>query len=141
MDITGANAVVMLSQAILFPVPQQLQGFATDDIYEFDEIESVETQMGVDGVLSAGFTFKPQPQSIMLQADSSSNDMFDIINAQQIATRQVYPLNGLVSIPSIGKKFLQTNGFLTGYKLPGVKKLVGPRRYRITWNLVLPAPV
>lgn len=140
-DITAANAVVTLTQTILFPIPQTLQGFAADDVFDLDEIENVETVMGVDGVLSYGFVWKPQPQRIMLQADSPSNDVFDIIQTQQVAANTAYPLNGIIMLPSIGKKIILTNGILTGYKLPGAKKLIGPRSYRVTWNLAVPAPV
>lgn len=139
-DITGANAVLMLSIPPLFTVPQQLQGFAADDVYDLDEIESVETLMGVDGVLSGGWVWKPQTQRIMLQADSASNAVFDNWYAQQKAGQRTYLASGIVMIPSLGLKFIQTNGFLSGYKLPGVKKVVGPRPYRITWNDVSPAP-
>lgn len=140
-DITAANAVLMLAIPLLFPEPQQLQGFAADDVYDLDEIESVETLMGVDGILSGGWTWKPQVQSIMLQADSPSVAILDTWYAQQAATQQPYPCNGILSLPAVGLKFIQTNGFLSGYKLPGAKKLVQPRRFRITWNRVIAAPV
>ena len=140
MDITAANAVLTLSQATLFPVPQRIQGFQADDVYDLDEIESVETLMGVDGVLSGGFVWKPQLQSIMLQSDSPSCAFFDAIEATQIATQSTYTLDGVLTLPAIGLKFIQTTGYLTGYKLPGAKKLIQPRRFRITWNLVVPAP-
>lgn len=139
-DLTGANAVVMLAIPPLFTTPQQLQGFAADDVYDLDEIESIETLMGVDGILSGGFVWKPQQQSITLQADSASNAIFDNWYAQQKAGTRTYVANGIVIIPALGLKFIQTNGFLSGYKLPGVKKLVTQRRYRITWNDVSPAP-
>lgn len=140
MDITAANAKLTLSQAVLFPTPQQIQGFASDDVYDLDEIESVETLMGVDGTLSGGFVWKPQPQSIMLQADSTSAAFFDAVQTQQIAGATVYLLSGVLTLPAIGLKLIQTGGFLTRYKLPGAKKLIQPRRFQITWNLVVPAP-
>ena len=52
--ITGASAVIMLSVPGLFSTPQQLQGFATDDIFDTAAIASAETLMGVDGNLSGG---------------------------------------------------------------------------------------
>lgn len=140
-NITGANAQLTLAIPPIFNVPQVLQGFAADDIYDFDEIESVETLMGVDGVLSGGFVWKPQSQSIMLQADSVSNLVFDTWYAQEAGGRTVYPCSGILTLPEIGLKFIQTNGFLSGYKLPGAKKLIQPRRYRITWNQVVAAPI
>lgn len=139
VDITAANAVLTLVVPGLFPSGVQLQQFAADDVYDLDEIDSVETVMGVDGVLSGGWTWKPQPQSIMLMANSPSNQVFDTINAQQKAGNTTYPMSGVLILPAIGLKFIQTNGFLTGYKLPGAKKLIGSRRFRITWNDVSPA--
>ena len=53
--ITGSSAIVMLSIPGLFTQPQQLQGFDMDDVFDTDQIASVETKMGVDGRLSGGF--------------------------------------------------------------------------------------
>jgi hypothetical protein len=140
MDITGANATLTMTIPGLFPAPVQLSGFAADDIYELENIDPVEVLMGADGQLSGGFTFKPQQQSITLQADSPSNAFFDSWNQNQVAGVRVYVANGVIVIPSIGLKFVQTKGFLTSYKLPGAKKLVGPRRFMVTWQSVVPAP-
>lgn len=138
-DITSANAVITLAILPLFSTPQQIQGFAADDVFDLDEIENIETQMGVDGVLSYGFVWKAQPQSITLQADSRSNDIFDAIQTQQIAANTAYALNGIIILKAISTKIILTNGVLSGYKLPGAKKTLQSRRYRITWNLAVPA--
>ena len=53
-DITSSSAVFMLSVPLVFPVPQQLQGFSTDDAFDTDSVEPGETKMGVDGIFSAG---------------------------------------------------------------------------------------
>ncbi|MCC8963775.1 hypothetical protein H8A95_16005 [Bradyrhizobium sp. Pear76] len=139
-DITSANAILMLSIATLFPTPQQLQGFSTDDVYDLDAISNVQVQMGIDGLLSGGFVWKEQPQSIVLQANSPSNAVFDTWNSSQKASQQTYQANGILTLPSLGIKFVQTKGFLTEYKLPGGKKVLTPRRYIITWEDVSPAP-
>lgn len=141
MDITGANAVLTLAISTILPVPTQIQQFAADDVYDFDAIQSVETVMGVDGVLSGGWTWKPQQQTIMLMADSPSNQLFDTWFAQMKAAQTIFIANGIVALPAIRTKFIMTNGQLTDYKLPGVKKLVQPRRYGITWNDVIVAPI
>jgi hypothetical protein len=140
MVLTGADVILTLTIANVFNTPQQLQGFAADDVYEMDELDSVETLMGVDGVLSGGFVWKSQQQTYMLQADSDSNDIFDLWYSQQVADLTTYVAQGIAILPAIGKKFIMTNGYLRGYKPPGVKKLIQPRRYRIEWNKVLPAP-
>lgn len=142
MSITSANSVLILSQPILFPTPQQIQGFAVDDIYELEEIQIAETLMGVDGVLSGGFVWSKVPQRIMLQADSASNAFFDTIATQTLAAQDVYPISGLISLPGISAKFTQVNGFLENWKpAPDAKKTLMPRTFRITWNKVFPAPM
>lgn len=141
MSLTAANAVIMLSQAILFPVPQQLQGFAADDVTDIEAARILESSMGVDGFLSFGFVWTERRQSITLQGDSASNSFFDTISRQQEAAQDVYPLNGIIVLPAIGLKFILTNGGLENYKpIPPVKKILGPRSYNIVWNRVVPAP-
>lgn len=141
-SITSANAVVTLSIPLLFPIPQQLQGFAVDDIYDTDAIKSVETMMGVDGILSAGFVFVEILQNYSLQADSASNRLFDTWWTQMQAAQDVYFANGQILLPGVSTKFSMTRGVLSAYKpLPDAKKTLQPRRYAITWNKVAPAPV
>ena len=140
-DITAANSNIQLVLPPLFTSPQQLQGFAADDVYDVPEVESVETLMGVDGVLSGGFVFKPIEQHYMLQADSPSISFFDVWYLQQVAGLTTYVASGVTVIPALGKQFIMTNGYLVGYKpLPQAKKLLQAQRFRIRWNLVAANP-
>ena len=101
-----------------------------------------ETLMGVDGILSAGFVYVEIPQTISLQADSRSNDVFDTWWTQMQAAKDTYVAQGLISLPSIGKKYTLVQGFLTGYKpAPAAKKILQPRQYQITWASLAPAPI
>lgn len=139
--ITSADTVFTLAVQTLFPTPQQLQGFATDDIYGVAQIKSVEVMMGVDGVLSGGFVFVAVPQKITLQADSESNDVFDLWWTTMQATKGVLRASGLIQLPAIATKFVHTTGFLTGYTpIPTAKRLLQPREYEITWQSIVPAP-
>lgn len=141
-SITGATAVVMFTIPGLFPVPIQLQGFAADDVFNTDALESAEVLMGVDGRLSGGFVFVPVKQNYMLQADSPSIEFFDTWWGSNQAIRDLYTANGLVSQPALGKKFTMTRGFLTGYKPMGdTKKLIQPQPFAITWESILPAVI
>ncbi len=140
-DITAANSVLTLSVATLFPTPQQLQGFAADDVYDIARIQSVETLMGVDGVLSAGFVFVEIEQTIRLQADSPSNFVFDTWYTQMVANFTTYAAQGVIRLPNIQSKFTMSNGFLTGYKpAPQARRVLQPREYQIRWNAIAPAP-
>lgn len=141
-SITSANAVLTLSIAQLFPIPQQLQGFGTDDIYDIPRIRSVETMMGVDGVLSGGFVFTAVPQEITLQADSVSNLIFDTWWTQMQAAEETYVAQGNIRLPGVATKFQQIRGFLTGYSpSPAAKRVLQARRFEITWQKIIPAPI
>lgn len=141
-SLTGATAIYALGVTGLYTVPQQLQGFAADDVFSTEAIQSAEVLMGVDGNLSAGFVYVPVVQNISLQADSPSNDLFDQWWAAQQAAEETYIANALITLKAIGKKWTLTRGFLTKYSpVPDTKKLIQPRQYGITWNRVSPAPV
>lgn len=141
MSITSANAVLTISQPILFSSPVQLQGFAVDDIYDMEQVKIIEALMGVDGVLSFGFIFVERLQNVTLQADSASNAVFDTINLQQNAAQDVYPVSGEIVLPGISTKFAMINGALQMYSpAPAAKKTLQPRKYQFVWNTVTPAP-
>lgn len=140
-SITSANAVFMLSISSLYVTPQQIQGYSADDIFSTDPLESAEVLMGVDGVLSAGFVYVPIKQSVMLQADSPSNDIFDYWWTSQQQQKDVYFANALITLTSIGKKYQLVQGVLSTYPaMPDAGKTLKPRRYAITWQTVLPSP-
>ena len=142
LDLTAANASIAILVPVLFSTPQQLQGFAADDVYESPEVAPTETLMGVDGVLSGGMVFVPVEQEFMLQANSPSIAMFDSWYLNQIAAQTTYPASGTTILPGLKKMWTMVNGFLVGYKpMPQAKKLTQPQRFRIRWNLSQPQPI
>ena len=139
-SITSANAEILLSIPSLFPIPQALQGFAAEDIFDVAEIEPTETLMGVDGILSAGFVFVPIDQNFAFQADSPSIVIFDTWWTAMQVVKDVYFATATVLLPGPGKKWAMNNGVLKSYKpLPDAKKVLQPQRFRITWQSALPA--
>ena len=88
--ITSANAVYMLAVTGMFPVPQRLEGFAADDVFDTEALTVAEVVMGVDGRLSAGYTPVPVKQNISLQADSPSIQLFETWYLAQKAAKEVY---------------------------------------------------
>lgn len=139
MSITSATAIVMLGIPGLFPVPQQLQQFAADDIFDVDAIDSAEVMMGVDGVMTAGFVFVPIRQNISLMADSASAFIFDIWWATQQQQKDVFLANGNVILKTLQTKWTLTRGALTSYTpIPAAKRVLQPRRFTITWQTVQP---
>ncbi|HEV2540194.1 MAG TPA: hypothetical protein VGU03_10855 [Frateuria sp.] len=140
--ITAANSVFALAITGLYPSPQILHGYAADDCFSTEDVEIVETVMGVDGHLSGGFIFNPTKQVIVLMPDSDSLEIFNNWALAMKATQEVLIANATVSLPAIGKKYVATRGFLTKYKpIPDVKKVLQPVRYEITWNTIVGAPL
>jgi hypothetical protein len=141
-SITSANAVFMLSISTIFPSPQQLQGWASDDAFTTAVMKIAETMMGVDGLLSGGYVNVPVEQEVALQADSPSNAIFDQWRAAQLQVQDVYTATATIQLPGLGLKWAMTKGFLTGYPpLPDVKKLLQPKKFGLTWQSVVPAPI
>lgn len=141
-DITSANAILILSVPLLLPVPQQIQGFSTDEIFDTESAAINETLMGVDGILSGGFVYMPRKMTITLQADSASNTFFDAWAQGMTAGVFVAPATGGITLTGIGKAYVMANGFLTGYKpTPDAKKLLQPRKFELTWESITPAPI
>lgn len=139
--LTSANAVITLTINGLFSTPQQLQGFAADNIYDVDTQEIVETAMGVDGLLSGGFVFNPVNQTFTMQADSASNAIFEVWAATQAQIKDVLTANGRTTLPSLGKSYVMTKGFLSSLPpLPSAGKILQPRKYAIRWQSVLAIP-
>lgn len=138
--LTVANSVIMLVIPDLFPVPQQLQGYSADDVFSVEPVTSVETVMGLDGQLSAGWVPTPKIWSITLQADSASTFMFDSWQQAQEAVRDAYVANAVITLPSLGRYYQCTKGFLTNYgPMPDARRTLQPRRFQITWQSVLGA--
>ena len=140
--ITAANAVFTITVASLFPTPQQLQGFAADDVFSHALVAPVETLMGVDGFLSGGWTPQPKVQTIALQADSPSNYIFDTWYSAQETAREVYIADAHITLASIQRSFYCVKGFLTNYPpMADARKILQPRRFSITWEAINTAPL
>ena len=140
-SLTGATAVFNLSIAGLYDQPQTLQGYAADDVFQTPTVANAEVLMGVDGFMSAGYVFVPKEMSVMLQADSDSNDIFDNWNAAQAQAQDIFFATGVVLLRALQQKWTLTRGVLTNFApIPDTKKLIQPRKFTITWNEISIAP-
>lgn len=142
MSITSANAVFLISIPLLLPVVQQLQDWAIDDIYDVDDVDSTDTAMSVDGTLTGGMIFAAKPMNVALMADSPSMPFFDAWYAGQYGAVDAFPAQGVITLPSVGTAFTLVKGYLSRYKpMPDAKKTLQARKFRITWQNIIPAPV
>lgn len=138
-SITSANAILMFAISGLFDTPLQLQQFAADDIFTTNPVQTVQTAMGMDGYLAAGFVYVPITLTISLQANSPSNDIFDEWQIAQRTAQDIYLAQATVQLPSIGKKWTMNNGVCSSWpSMPSAARTLQPRRYEITWESVIP---
>lgn len=136
--ITSANSIFTLVVPGLFPAPVQLMGYSTDRAFTSDAVQTAEAQMGVDGILSAGYTPSPIVQTVTLQADSPSRDFFNILMSAMDTAREIYWLSGTISLPATGESFTMHKGVLVNSKYsPDANKVLQPIDYVITWESVV----
>lgn len=135
--ITSANSVFTIVVPGLFPAPVQLRGYSSDKAFTTEAVDLAEVQMGVDGRMTAGFVPNPVKQTITLQADSPSKDIFTALIQAMKTAREVYFVSGSIALPSTGEAFTLTRGILTNAKqIPDAQKVLQPVDFQITWESV-----
>lgn len=141
-SITAANAIFMLSVTGLFPVPQQLQGYAADAAFDTEASEPAEVVIGVDGRVSAGYVPFLTKQTISIMPDSPSSLLFEDWLAAQKAAGEVYFANASIVLPSVSRAYVLTSGVMTSImSIPGTRKVLQARQFVITWGSIDPVPV
>lgn len=144
--ITSSNAKLVLTvrsrQGVPILGPFQVQGFATDDAFASEVVDSAEAMMGVDGRMSAGFTPFITPMVITLQADSTSIDVFETWLSSQQTIRDILFAEGVLSLPGEGKAYTFVKGALRRVTpFPQGKKVLQPVTYEIAWESSQVAPI
>lgn len=135
--ITSANSVFTIVVPGLYPSPVQLQGYASDTAFTTEALQLAEVQMGVDGRMTGGYTPMPVTQTITLQADSPSKDVFSTMIQEMKRSREIFYISASVSLPSTGESFTMRRGILTvGKQIPDANKVLAPVEYTITWESV-----
>lgn len=127
MDITSANSVVTL-QCSLFSV--ELKQFSADTAYEGEDDQVAETRIGVDGKMVAGQVPNIKVVNIHLEASSPSLQYLQLLKRAMEVNRTVYPVNMVISQPSIGKRITYSTGVLQSAKdLADGKKVLEPTQW------------
>jgi hypothetical protein len=141
-DITSANSVLILGVTNLFTIPQQLQGFASDDMYSMANVDTKEVMMGADGILSAGYIPQVKILEITLQADSASNTFFESVYAAEEAAKAPFFFFGNINQSSVSRNYTLTNGVMKNYSpMAAAKKVLQPRKFEIHFQVTLGVPI
>ncbi|WP_019573357.1 phage tail fiber protein [Curvibacter lanceolatus] len=140
--LTSANSTLALAITDIYPAPQLIEGFATDDLFNADPVTNAEIMMGADGKLSAGFVFEAYKMNVILMPTSPSLAIFETWASTQVGAQEIYPANGSIILPGINRKYTLTNGILTTVKpFADVKKTLQPIPFVITWEKITPEQI
>jgi hypothetical protein len=140
--ITSANSSFALIVPAVFPVPQLLQGYAADDAFTQEAFDITETRMGVDGVLSGGYTPSPKRLTVMLQPDSIALDVFLNWKAAIEAAKETFPGSFIIAMPSISKGFTGSVVFFKNSQgMPSAKKVLEPFPAILEYQDLVAAPI
>lgn len=139
--ITSVNAVLTITCPTVFPIPQVIEGFETEDAWSIAPYETARASKGVDGKKSVGFIPSNKEMDIHLKADSLSRLVFQQILGVMHATNEIVVFDGNLVIPSTLEVWEFSNGNL-GPNVPGPpsgKKTLEGLVWQITWDDIQPA--
>lgn len=125
-DITSANSTGYLYMD-LFPAGIKLEQYSADGAWSSDVYSVLETRMGVDGKMSAGYTPVEKEVTFTFQPNSPTLDKLDIIWQTMEVSKT--PLFGqiVIKMPSIKKEVVLANCVMMSYKLlPDAQKVLEP---------------
>jgi len=139
MSITSANVVALLSTDI-FPIPMQLQEWASDSAWVMEVTELSEGMMGVDGHIAFGYKPTPKIITFNFMADSISlAETVDPIIGYQDARETVLPLSLILSMPDLGRGWRLEKGAMTSAdRLPAGGTVLGSRAVTFTFGKSYP---
>ena len=140
--ITSLNSVFSLVIPGLFNAPVQLEDYSADTAFATDAIARAEVHIGVDGFSAAGLIASLTKMKIHFPAKSESVDIFEQWDAIQQQEGDLIPAEAVIDLPSIGKSFILTTGWLSNVKqMPDAKKTLGDQEFEITWESITPNPL
>lgn len=138
MDITSSNSTVALSIPNLIPTAEIIQQFASDEMFDVEDIEIAEVLMGIDGNLSGGKVYVPIPITFNLQADSKSIPIFETwYSAMAPLGAPILPSQLLLTVRATGAAYMLTNGIMTTYSpAPSAGKTLKPRKFKVVYEAI-----
>lgn len=141
-SITSADSTFVLSSSDFALAATILEGYAADAAFAMENADTAETMLGVDGKLSAGWVPRSYNQTITLQADSKSRAVFDALVMAQDVSRQIFRLNGVITLPGNQYSYTLSRGVLKNYTaMPTAQRVLQPMTFVIEWERVLAVPI
>jgi hypothetical protein len=140
--ITSVNSSFILTVPGVFAAPQILSGYAADDAFSQEPFDLTETRMGVDGILSGGYTPSAKRLVVMLQPDSVALATFLLWKAAIEAQTETLIGSAEIAMPSISLGFkLGTVFFKNSQGMPAAKKVLEPFAATLEYATLIASPI
>lgn len=134
LDITSANASMIMIVQDLYPVGVPITNFSTDQMVDGDEHEYAQARMGVDGGMAAGFVPNPWNVTISLEASSPSLKVMQTLAQAMVTNKCTYEVSLIITVPALNQVHAYRKGvLLTGKDLPGIRKTLEPTQWKFTF--------
>ena len=126
LDITSANATMVMIVEDLYPAGVPITNFSTDQMIDGD--------MGVDGGMAAGFVPNPWNVTISLEASSPSFKVMQTLAQVMVTNKCTYEVSLIITVPALNQVHVYRKGvLLTGKGLPGIRKTLEPTQWKFTF--------
>lgn len=122
-NITVANSSVSFVTAL---GTEQGEGYSADNIFTSEQPDLVETRIGVDGKMSAGYT--PAINSLTFNFESSSRNAsyFRNVSTTVKTTRTPMPIVVTIALPALGVRYTLSGVVKNIKSLPDAGKVAEP---------------
>lgn len=137
-NITAANSSISCACAI---GNINFQGYSADSELSADTVKIVETRMGVDGQMSAGYV--PAIKRFTVEFEASSSTIWHLMSLAQLteSAKTPQPVVMTITIPAVGKKFI-CSGFLTDYPpVLNIKRTLDPVSFGFDFQDIIPMSI
>lgn len=140
--LTSANSVFTIICPQVFSIPQLIQGYATEDMFNVPQFEVARAVMGCDGKMSGGFVPAVKELDVVLQADSVSRKVFQRLLGAMESAREAIFLDAVIVLPGTAEIWNFSRGLITkAPKIPPAKKMLEPTTWQITWEDIQPSGI
>lgn len=136
-DVTSADVAAVMTIEDLYPKGVILQNFGADQAIVSEPVQEVETRMGVDGKMVAGYTPAPVQVQITLEPTSPAVPYLRTLAQAQRSQTRPYRIGLSVRIRATNKKHAFINGVLTNSPpMSSIGKTLQPMTYTFTFERV-----
>jgi hypothetical protein len=116
LDITSANASMVMIVEDLYPAGVPITNFSTDQMIDGDEHEYAQARMGVDGGMAAGYVPNPWNVTVSLEASSPSFKVMQTLAQVMVTNKCTYEVSLIITVPALNQVHVYRKGVLLTVK-------------------------